>query len=72
MTFDVIALVCALGQSPSDCQPPTAFRQIFLGTVPNELRCTTDAQEHLAQASSLVPEGYWIKIICPRREEDKL
>ena len=32
--FDVIVLVCALGVQPSECQPPTALRQIYLGTVP--------------------------------------
>ena len=72
MTFDVIALVCALGQSPAECQPPTALRQIFLGTVPNELRCAMDGQEHLAQAASMVPDGYLVKLICARHEDEKL
>lgn len=72
MIFDVVALVCLLGQDPSECQPPTALRQIFLGTVPNELRCAMDGQEHLASAASMVPEGYYVKIICPRREDEKL
>jgi len=71
MTFDVIVLVCALGQSPTECQPPTALRQIYLGTVPNEIRCAMDGQEHLAQAASMVPEGYWPKVICVRRPEEK-
>lgn len=70
--FDVIVLVCALGQAPQECQPPTALRQIYLGTVPNELRCGMDAQEHLAQAASMIPSGYWPKLICPRHEDEKL
>lgn len=72
MTFDVIILVCRLGMDPTECQPPTALRQIYLGTVPNELRCGMDGEEHLAQAASMVPEGYWPKLICPRREDEKL
>jgi len=70
--FDIIALVCALGMNPSECQPPTALRQIYLGTAPNELRCAIDMEEHLAQAANMVPKGYWPKLICPRREEEKL
>jgi hypothetical protein len=72
MTFDVIALVCALGQSPSECQPPTALRQIFLGNVRNELMCAIEGQQHLAQAASMVPDGYRVKLICTRHEDEKL
>ena len=72
MTYDIVVLVCALGMQPSECQPPTALRQIYLGTVQNELRCGIDAQEHLAQAATMVPDGYWPKLICPRREDEKL
>jgi len=72
MTFDVIALVCLIAQDPSECQPPTALRQIYLGTVPNELRCAMDGQEHLAQAASMVPEGYRVKLICARHEDERL
>ena len=70
--FDIIVLVCALGMAPQECQSPTALRQIYMGHVPNEMRCGMDAQEHLAQAASMVPEGYWAKLTCPRREEEKL
>ena len=72
MTFDVIALVCLIAQDPSECQPPTALRQIYLGHVPNELMCSIEGQEHLAQAASMIPAGYRVKIICPRREDEKL
>jgi hypothetical protein len=70
--FDVIALVCALGQTPQECQPPTSLRQIFLGTVSNEIRCGIEGQEHLASASSMVPAGYYAKMTCVRREDEKL
>jgi hypothetical protein len=70
--FEIVALVCAFGQSPQDCQPPTALRQIFLGTVRNELMCGLEGQEHLAQAASMVPEGYWSKLTCVRRADEKL
>ena len=70
--FDIIALACVLGQSPAECQPPTALRQIFLGTVRNELMCGIEGQEHLAQASSMIPDGYYVKLTCVRREDEKL
>lgn len=70
--FDIIVLACVLGQSPQECQPPTALRQIFLGTVSNELRCGIEGQEHLAQAASMVPAGYYAKITCVRREDQRL
>ena len=69
--FDVIALVCILGQSPQECQPPTALRQIFLSTVSNEIRCGIEGQEHLAQAANMVPQGYYAKLLCVRREDEK-
>ena len=72
MTFDVIALVCALGMDPAECQPPTALRQIFLGNVRNELMCGLEGQEHLAQAASMVPSGYRVKLICARHEDEQL
>ena len=71
MTYDVIALVCALGQAPQECQPPTALRQIFLGNVRNELMCGIEGQEHLAQAASMVPDGYRVKLICARHEDER-
>ena len=70
--FDIIALVCVLGQSPAECQPPTALRQIFLHTVSNELRCGIEGQEHLALAASMVPDGYYVKLTCVRREDERL
>lgn len=70
--FDIVVLICAVGMAPQECQPPTALRQIYMGHVDNELRCGIDAEEHLAQAASMVPAGYWPKLTCPRREEEKL
>jgi hypothetical protein len=72
MTFDVIALVCLLGQDPAECQPPTALRQIYLGNVRNELMCGIEGQQHLAQAASMVPDGYRVKLICARHEDENL
>ena len=72
MTFDIIGLVCLLAQDPSECQPSTALRQIYLGNVRNELMCGIEGQEHLAQAASMIPDGYRVKLICARHEEDKL
>lgn len=72
MTYEIIALICRLGMDPSECQPPTAFDRIVLGTAPNEIRCNMDGEEHMASVAGLVPEGFWVKIMCPRREEKKL
>jgi hypothetical protein len=72
MTFDIIALVCALGQDPQECQPPTALRQIYLGNVRSELMCGIEGQQHLAQAASMVPDGYRVKLICARHEDESL
>jgi hypothetical protein len=67
--FDIIVLICALGMEPRECQPPTAVDQVFLGSVPNEIRCGIEGEEHLAHAASLVKPGYFIKITCVRRED---
>jgi hypothetical protein len=70
--FDIIVLICALGMEPQECQPPTAADQVFLSSVPNEIRCGMDGEERLAQAASLVKPGYFVKITCVRREDERL
>lgn len=72
MVFDIIVLACALGQSPVECQPPTAMRQIYLGHVTNELMCGISGQQHLAQAASMIPDGYYAKMICVKHEDQEL
>jgi len=72
MIYDVIALICSLGMDPSECQPPAALRQIYLGHVTSELMCGVEGQQHLAQAASMIPEGYRVKFICARREDEKM
>jgi hypothetical protein len=37
--FDVIALICALGQAPQDCVPQTARAVEKIAEVDNELGC---------------------------------
>lgn len=69
--FDVVALVCALGQAPQECQLPTALRVISLGTVSNEMMCGIEGYEHLAQAASMIPDGYYAKVACLRHEDEK-
>jgi hypothetical protein len=44
--FDIIVLICAMGMEPQECQPPTAVDRMFLGSVPNEIRCGIDGEEH--------------------------
>lgn len=71
-TFSIIALVCALGQSPYECQPPTARERISLGVVSNEIMCAIESQQHLGQVASLVGKDEYAKIICLRNEDEKL
>ena len=72
MVYDVVALICALGQDPVECQPPTALRQIYLGHVTNEIMCAIEGQQHLAQAATMVPVGYYSKVVCLRHEDEAL
>jgi hypothetical protein len=70
--FDIIVLICAIGMEPQECQRPTAIDQVFLGSVQNEICCGMDGEEHLGQAASLVKPGYFVKITCVRREDERL
>jgi hypothetical protein len=71
-TFSIIALICAGGMGPYECQPPTARERISLGTVSNELMCGIESQQHLAQVASLIKQDEWVKFVCLRNEDEKL
>jgi len=42
--FAIVALVCALGQDPAECQTPTARDVMILGEETSELACFRQAQ----------------------------
>lgn len=73
MTFDVILLVCTLGQSPAECQPPTARSVMVLETgVRSELACMREFALSSAKVSSLIdPAHEFPKLSCLRHEDER-
>lgn len=71
--FDVVALVCLLGQDPKECQPPTAHQVLELGTVSNELRCGIEGLQRLAQYPGFYMDyhRYYVKVTCLKREAER-
>lgn len=74
MTFDVIMLICQLGQQPAECQAPTARSVMTLERgLHSELECmrafTMDAPK---VASLLDPEHEYPKLACTKGEGDDL
>ena len=65
--FTVIALVCQLGQAPSECVPQTAVDRLVLGHVANEWLCISQSQFSLAR-TDLANGDYYIKTICEREQ----
>ncbi len=67
--FSIIALVCALGQDPADCQPPTARDVMKLGEEKSELACFRQAQMSAGKVETLrrIAADEWIKFSCRRR-----
>ena len=74
MTFDVILMICTLGQSPVECQPPTARSVMVLETgVANELACMREFTMSAAKVASLIdPAHEYPKLACTRREDERL
>lgn len=73
MTFNVILLICALGQSPSECQPPTARSVMVLEKgVRSELACMREFAISSAKVASLIDaEHEFPKLSCERVPEDR-
>jgi len=67
--FSIIALVCALGQDPAECQPPTARDVMVLGEERSELACLRQAQMSAGNVETLrrIAADEWIKFACRRR-----
>ena len=74
MTFTVIALVCALGQDPAECQPPTARSVMSLQRgLPNEMACMRAFTMSIPEVASLIdPAREYPKLACERVEDDRL
>lgn len=70
--IEVVALICALGQTPDECQPPTALKQVHLGVVATKAACGVIGQQLAAQAAGETPGGYWPKITCLPIEDSNL
>ena len=73
MTFNVILLICALGQSPADCQPPTARSVMVLEKgVRSELSCMREFALSSAKVASLIDaEHEYPKLSCERIAEER-
>jgi hypothetical protein len=67
MTFEIIAMICALGQSPTECVPQTSRSHWTLGTEANELGCMRQAQMSDAKISLAASPGEYIKFMCVKR-----
>ena len=70
-THDRSIPVCASHELPNASLLPPYGKSISAQSQ-NELRCGIDAQENLAQAATMVPDGYWPGFdFAPAREEMK-
>lgn len=66
MTFEILALICSLGQPPRECVPQTARDHYTLGTEASDLACMRQAQMSAGKVDlSLGPDEYR-KFICLR------
>jgi hypothetical protein len=64
--FDVITLICALGQAPQDCVPQTARVVEKIAEVDNELGCLRWGVLSTPRGAHIGP-GEYPKVMCERR-----
>lgn len=67
MTFEILALVCALGQDPRECMPPTARVVEKIGEEHSELACLRQGALSAGGATVKPGEGEYLKLMCVRR-----
>jgi len=74
MTFNVILLLCNLGQLPSECQPPTARSVMVLETgVRTEIACMREFVMSAAKVPGLYdPAHEYPKLACERVSDEAL
>ena len=67
MTFEILALICALGQQPRECIPQTARVVEKIGEEKSELACLRSGA--LTSGSAIVKpkDGEYEKIMCLRK-----
>jgi hypothetical protein len=68
MIFDIVALVCALGQPPQECQSPTARIVAKVGEARSEMSCASRSQWDAAKLPSIGDDEY-VKIQCVKRDD---
>jgi hypothetical protein len=69
MTFGVVAMICVVGMSVSDCGPQPGFSRdvAVIGNTPNEIACAIESQQDLAKSSRFrdLADGEFIKVhVC--------
>lgn len=74
VTFKVVVMICAIGQQPQECQPPTA-RSVFTleNGLTNEIACMREFTMGIAKVGDLYdPEHEYPKLACERVEDERL
>lgn len=67
MPFQLVALVCALTISHSECQIDTAREVTWGAKYPNELACMREGEMSYAGAIGVAPApDEYFKLSCPR------
>ena len=67
MTFEVFALICTLGQSPSECIPQTARAVEKIGEGSSELECQRWGALSLPHGAK-IGENEYPKVMCLRKK----
>lgn len=65
-TFTIIAMICTLGQSPSDCIPQTSRSHYILGQESNELACMRQGMMSQARVQLEIAKDEYVKFMCVR------
>lgn len=66
MNFTIIALLCILGQDPSECQEGTAIDVQIVGEADSDMRCFQEAQMDAAAAGFKARHNQYVKLLCRR------
>jgi hypothetical protein len=71
--FEIIALVCFLGQDVSECNKQSAQEVMSLGPVESDNNCLIQAQMRAGRNSrlnNLIENNLWVKFQCDRIKND--
>jgi len=64
--FQIIMLVCAIGISPSDCDPNNAISYTAGPQVRNEIMCLHQGETGIATTAVKPQQGEYLKVVCQR------